>query len=143
MDPAASDDAGLRLASAEVVALLLILARRSLAGVWSALVFVVRGTAETVLSEARVLRTGTDTLPISLPATAAGAAGDGPLAPLEVGVAATAGRALLVALAVAEVPVLVFAGRTEPFSLPAAGASTLLPVLAAVEDGLASLFSRS
>ena len=127
VDPAVSEGAGLRRAIAEVVALLLLLAKRSLAGVWRALVLAVRVAVETVLREARVLRTGTEMLPVPLPLALAldAAAGDGPLVPLDVGVAAAT------------------AGVVDLAVRAAVDASTLLLLLAAEEDGLASLFCRS
>ena len=68
------------------------LARRSAAVVEGAMVLmlpvvVVRGTAEVALSEARVLRTGTETLEESLVDVTAG---EGPLAPFETEEAAAA-----------------------------------------------------
>lgn len=87
-----------------------------------------RATAEVVLSEARVLRTGTETLPTV-------EAGEGALAPLDKGVAELVETGWP-GVAPFWPDVLGLVARP-------AGASALLPLAAADEDGLTSLFCRS
>lgn len=130
-DAAASEGAGLRCARAELIELLLVLARRSLAGVCKALVLGVRAIDAMLLSDARVLRCGRGTPPLLLPLSSSlpeTEPGEGPLLPLDA-LEAAAAAAFSDALATREELV--------------AGLAVLEAPLTDADEGLAPFLWRS